>query len=116
MNDPSFIITHSPSNTIATFLNDGDAPLYKNLSDQKLKRKQDAAKSISIAFKDSRFGGVQEVDWERRISDFEKLSFDYKVRSNDLAYLLRSTDPTRAGSLHVSSRVPVQDQNISKDM
>lgn len=55
--DPNFIITRSPHRAIDKFLTDTDATSYKKVSEHELKRKQDAAEAISIAFKDSRFGG-----------------------------------------------------------
>lgn len=78
--DPELIITHR-DNTVDSFLKASDALQYRNVSEQELRRKQDAAKAISMAFKDSRFGGEQEEDWERHITDFETLACDYQLRS-----------------------------------
>lgn len=97
--DPDFIITRRDS-ALDNFLKGNDAPTYKNVSDQELRRKQDAAKAISMAFKDSKFGGGQEEDWERHISDFETLAFDYQLRSKDLAYFLRLTLRDQALAVH----------------
>lgn len=44
-----------------------------------------------MAFKDSRFGGELEDNWERHMGDFEMLALDYQLRSKDLAYFLRLT-------------------------
>lgn len=101
LNDPDFIITHNDG-SMEVFLNAQDVPTYKNVTEQELRRKQEAAKAISIALKDSRFGGEQEDDWERHINDFETLAFDYHLRSKDLSYYLRITLKDQALSVHRS--------------
>lgn len=90
ISNPNFIITHHDS-TLDKFLAAKDAPAYNNLSEQELCRNQEAGKSISMAFKDTRFGGELEENWERQISDFETLAFDYQLRRKYLSYFLRLT-------------------------
>lgn len=97
--DPHFIITHRES-TVDKFLKATDAPQYKNVADQELIRKQEESKAISMAFKAYRFGGEQEEDWEKHITDLETLAFDYQIRSKDLAYFVRLTVREKALPVH----------------
>lgn len=83
--DPYFITTHLES-TEDRFLKATYVPQYKNVTDQELRRKQEAAKAISMAFKDQIIGGEQEEDWEKHISDFETLAFYYQLRRKYIAY------------------------------
>lgn len=98
--DPNFVITRNDQ--IDSFLQDSDSPQYKGSGDNELKRKQDAARAISTAFKNSQFGGTMEEDWERHIADFETLAMDYQLRSKDFAYFLRLTLKDQALAVHRS--------------
>lgn len=94
LDDPNTILARhdddSWSDQIEEFLSAQDAPHYRNSSDSKLMRKQQAAKAIASAFQESQFGREIEEDWEQHRSEYQAISLDYHLRSKDLAYFFKT--------------------------
>lgn len=60
--DPEYVFKKDVTEYMDNFLNDSDAPSYKNHSAQQLKRKQDAVKAIITALSSNKYGGGFEED------------------------------------------------------
>lgn len=84
--DPNLVVCRDREDDLAAFMQNSDAPAYKNEMVNELRRKQDADKSISLTFQTSKFGGDVEEDWKKHLADFETIALDNRLRSKDLAY------------------------------